>query len=194
MTSTVEMRLGLPVMRLDTADALCRWFEAEPRTSPGMWLVLTKKGAGLIGLSKAEAVDAALCHGWIDGQQHPYDAALWLTRFTPRRRSSRWSQVNRHRAQELVATGRMTLAGLAEIQAAQADGRWDAAYAPASTAQPSPELQAALDASPQAATAFAALGRAERYAILHQISNLKTPQGRTRRILQLVGMLEQAHG
>lgn len=189
MTTQVEMRLGLPIVGLDGADAWSRMLAAEPRTSRGVWLKLARKGAGVVGLSKADAIDVALCHGWIDGQQHPYDAATWLTRFTPRRRASRWSQVNRTRARELVDAGLMRPGGLAEIRAAQADGRWDAAYAPASTALPCPELQAALDAAPRSATVFALLRRAPRYAILHRIGGLKTPQARARRIADVVRML-----
>lgn len=190
MTDT-EMRLGLPVVSFDSAEAFERWLAMEPRNSLGIWLKLAKKGAGAIGVFKAEAIDAALCHGWIDGQQQPYDAAFWLTRFTPRRRGSRWSQVNRTRAQELIAEGRMAAAGLTEIEAARSDGRWDDAYAPASTAQPSPELQAALDASPRAAAFFVTLTGANRYAILYRLQGLKTAQGRTRRIAEFVAMLER---
>jgi uncharacterized protein YdeI (YjbR/CyaY-like superfamily) len=189
MTIQHEMRLGLPIMGFDDDDAFGRWLGAAPRTSPGIWLKLVKKGASITGISKAAAIDVALCHGWIDGQQHPYDADFWLTRFTPRRPASRWSQINRTRVLELIADGRMECAGLAEIEAAQADRRWHVAYAPASTAQPSPELQAGLDASPRAAAAFAAFGRADRYAILYRITNLRTRQGRDRVVAEVMRML-----
>ena len=186
-----ESRLGLPVVGFDDAAAFDLWLAAEPRTSAGIWLRLVRKGAAPIGVSKPDAIDAALCHGWIDGQQQSYDDASWLTRFTPRRRASRWSQVNRARAEQLVREGRMRPAGLEEIERARADGRWDAAYAPASTARPCPELQAALDASPQAAARFAALGAAERYLILHRLANLRTASARTRRVAACVAALER---
>lgn len=184
-----ELRLGLPIFGFDTIEAFELWLGEQPRTTHGIWVKLAKKGAP--GLARADAVDAALCYGWIDGQAHPYDAKYWLTRFTPRRPESRWSQVNRTRVRKLIEQDRVKPAGLAEIKAARADGRWDAAYAPSSTAQPSPELQAALDASPQAAAAFAALKRADRYAVLHRIANLKTDSGRIRLITEVVVMLER---
>ena len=186
-----ETRLGLPVLRFADAAAFDAWLAAEPRTSPGIWLQIAKKGADIASVTKPEAIDAALCRGWIDGQQHPYDDRSWLTRFTPRRPAGRWSQVNRARALELIAAGRMQPAGSAEIAAARTDGRWDAAYAPARTAEPSPEFKAALDAAPRAAAAFAALSRARRYAILHQIANLKTAAGRARRIAATIEMLQR---
>ncbi len=139
--------------------------------------------------TKAGAIDVALCHGWIDGQQHPFDEISWLTRFTPRRPASRWSQVNRARALELNAAGRMQPAGLAEIEAAMREGRWNAAYAPAGTAEPCPKFRAALDAAPRAAAAFDALNRAERYAMLHRIANLRTARGRAARVAGCVAAL-----
>lgn len=187
-----ETRLGLPIRAFDDPDAFERWLAAEPRTSSGIWLKLRKKGAAVDGVLKPDAIDAALCHGWIDGQQHPYDDDFWLTRFTPRRPASRWSQVNRTRAGELIAERRMRPAGLVEIETAQADGRWDAAYAPASTAAPCAEFQAALDAAPAASAAFAALKRSDRYSILYRIDNLKTAKGRARKIAEAIAMLTRA--
>ena len=184
----MEMRAGLPVIGFDDAAAFGAWLAAEPRTSRGLWLKLAKKGTAVTGLSKAEAIDAALCHGWIDGQLDKYDAESWLVRFTPRKRASKWSKVNRTRAAELIEQGRMQPAGLAEIEAAKADGRWDAAYAPASTAQVPPDLQAALDASPRAAAFFATLKGANRYAILYRIQEAKRADTRARRIEKFVAM------
>jgi uncharacterized protein YdeI (YjbR/CyaY-like superfamily) len=192
-----EMRSGLPVIGFEEPDAFDAWLATEARTSKGLWLKLAKKSAEVASLSKAEAIDAALCHGWIDGQLDKYDEAYWLVRFTPRKRASKWSEVNRTRAVELIAQGRMHPAGLAEIEAAKADGRWDAAYAPASTAQVPPDLQAALDVSPEAAAFFATLKGANRYAILYRISTAKRPETRARRIADFVAMLqrgETVHG
>jgi uncharacterized protein YdeI (YjbR/CyaY-like superfamily) len=186
-----EMRAGLPVMTFADAAAFEAWLAAQPRTSKGLWLRLAKKGAGFASLSKAEAIDAALLHGWIDGQLDKYDETSWLVRFTPRKPTSKWSQVNRRRALELIAAGRMRPAGLAEVEAAKADGRWEAAYAPASTAQPPPELQAALAASPRAAAFFATLTGANRYAVIYRAGAAGKPETRAARIAKLVAMLER---
>ena len=187
----MEMRSGLPIIGFEDAAAFDAWLAAEPRTSKGLWLKLAKKGAGVASLSKAEAIDAALCHGWIDGQLDKYDEANWLVRFTPRKRASKWSEVNRTRALELIAQGRMRPAGLAEVEAAKADGRWDAAYAPARTAQVPPDLQAALDASPQAAAFFATLKGANRYAIVYRVGTAKKPETRAKPIADFIAMLER---
>jgi uncharacterized protein YdeI (YjbR/CyaY-like superfamily) len=192
-----EMRSGLPIIGFEEPAAFDAWLASEPRDSKGLWLKLAKKGAEVASLSKADAIDAALCHGWIDGQLDKYDEAYWLVRFTPRKRASKWSEVNRRRALELIAQGRMHPGGLAEIEAAKADGRWDAAYAPASTAQVPPDLQAALDASPEAASFFATLKGANRYAILYRIATAKREETRARRIADFVAMLqrgETVHG
>jgi uncharacterized protein YdeI (YjbR/CyaY-like superfamily) len=186
-----EMRAGLPVMVFPDGAAFDVWLAEQPRTSKGLWLRLAKKGSGLASLSKAEAVDVALCHGWIDGQLDKYDDVSWLVRFTPRKRASKWSEANRTRALELIQAGRMRPAGLAEVEAAKTDGRWDAAYAPASRAQPPPDLQAALDAAPQAATFFATLTGANRYAVIYRVSTAKKPETRARRIAEFVAMLER---
>lgn len=187
-----ETRAGLPVMSFPDFAAFDAWLAGQPRTSAGLWLRLAKKAAGFASLSKADAVDAALCHGWIDGQLDSYDDASWLVRFTPRKKTSKWSQVNRTRALELIEARRMRPAGLAEINAAKADGRWEAAYDPASTAQPPPDLQAALDASPQAAAFFATLTGANRYAVIYRVGTAKKPETRARRIAEFVAMLERA--
>jgi uncharacterized protein YdeI (YjbR/CyaY-like superfamily) len=193
----MEMRSGLPIIGFQEAAVFDAWLAAEPRTSNGIWLKLAKKGAKVASLSKAEAIDAALCHGWIDGQLDKYDEAYWLIRFTPRKRSSKWSEINRTRAAELIAQGRMHPSGLAEVDAAKADGRWEAAYAPASTAQVPPDLQAALDASPRAAAFFATLKGANRYAVLYRVGTAKKPETRAKRIAEFVAMLqrgETVHG
>jgi uncharacterized protein YdeI (YjbR/CyaY-like superfamily) len=186
-----EMRAGLPIIGFEDAAAFDAWLAREPRDSKGIWLKLAKKGAGVASISKAEAIDAALCHGWIDGQLDKYDEAHWLIRFTPRKRASKWSELNRRRALELIAQSRMRPAGLAEIEAAKADGRWEAAYAPASKAQVPPDLQVALDASPAAARFFATLKGANRYAILYRIGTAKKAETRARRIAEFVAMLER---
>jgi len=185
-----ETQAGLPVMSFPDLVSFDAWLNEQPRTSDGLWLRLAKKGADFMSLSKAEAIDAALCNGWIDGQLDKYDNVSWLVRFTPRKKASKWSEVNRTRALELMEARRMRPAGLAEVNAAKADGRWEAAYAPASTAQPPPDLQAALDASPKATAFFATLTGANRYAVIYRVSTAKTLETRQKKIAQFVAMLE----
>lgn len=186
-----EERAGLPIIAFNDLAALERWLEAQPANSPGLWIKLAKAGSGIASVTKTEAIDAALCHGWIDGQLDKYDDAFWLIRFTPRRVRSKWSQVNRARAEELLAASRVHPRGLAQIEAARTDGRWDAAYAPASKAQVPPDFQAALDQSPKAAAFFATLTGANRYAILYRIETVKKPETRARKIASFIGMLER---
>jgi uncharacterized protein YdeI (YjbR/CyaY-like superfamily) len=173
------------------AEAFEAWLGQQPETAEGAWLRLAKKGANSPTLTKAEAIDVALCHGWIDGQLDTYDDDYWLVRFSPRKARSKWSEINKKRATELLAEGQMREAGLAQIVAAKADGRWDAAYAPASTATVPDDLQKALDANPEAARFFATLKGANRYAILYRVSSVKRPETRARKIADYVAMLER---
>jgi uncharacterized protein YdeI (YjbR/CyaY-like superfamily) len=173
------------------APAFDTWLGSQGASAPGLWLKLAKKGAPEPTLTKLEAIDAALCHGWIDGQLDRYDDHYWLIRFTPRKPRSRWSKLNRSRATAVLAEGRMRPAGVAQIELAKSDGRWDAAYAPASTAEAPPDLAAALDANPKAAAFFATLTGANRYAILYRIGAVKTPEARARKIARFVAMLER---
>jgi len=187
----IEERAGLPIVAFKDLAALERWLEAQPANSRGIWIKLAKAGSGMASVTKAEAIDAALCQGWIDGQLDRYDEAFWLIRFMPRKARSKWSQLNRARAEDLLAAGRVRPRGLAQIEAARADGRWDAAYAPASRAQPPPDFQAALDQSPEAAAFFATLTGANRYAILYRIEAVKKAETRVRKIASFIGMLER---
>ena len=191
MPDAPEQRAGLPILTFPALDAWTAWLAAQPRTSTGAWLKFAKKGSGEATLSKADAIDGALMHGWIDGQLDPYDDKFWLVRFTPRRPSSPWSAVNRKRVRELIEQGRVSLAGLAQVEAAKANGRWDKAYAPASTAAPPPDLQAALDAAPAAKAFFETLTGANRYAVLYRVNDAKKPQTRAERIAKFVGMLSR---
>jgi len=192
-----ETRAGLPVLAFPDQAAFDAWLAGQPAGCTGVWVKFAKKGAGIACLTKAEAIDCALCHGWIDGQLQPYDAQSWLTRFTPRRPRGKWSANNRKRAAELIAAGSMRAGGLREVAAARADGRWEAAYAPASTAAVPPDLQAALDAEPEAASFFSTLTGANRYAVLYRIGAAKKPETRARKIAEFVAMLargETIHG
>ena len=187
----METKVNLPILGFSDAAAFANWLRNQPTTTPGLWLKIAKQGSGIPSLTKAEAIDAALCHGWIDGQLDKYDTQCWLIRFTPRKARSKWSEVNRTRAIELIDAGRMVAAGLAEIEAAKADGRWDVAYAPASRATVPPDLQAALDANRKAATFFATLTGANRYAVLYRIGAAKKAETRARKIESFVAMLER---
>jgi uncharacterized protein YdeI (YjbR/CyaY-like superfamily) len=181
----------LPVLAFATATEFEQWLEREHATAPGVWLRFPRKGTGVPSLTYEEAVLVALCFGWIDGQARSHDETAWLQRYTPRRRRSIWSQINTERVARLVEEGRMRAAGLAEVERAKADGRWDAAYAPPSTAGVPPDLEAALKATPAAAEVFAGLDSRNRYAILHRLATAKKPDTRARRIATFVAMLEQ---
>ena len=186
-----EQHGGLPLLEFSNRESFEEWLDQQPAGAPGSWLKLPKKSAGIPGIAKVEAIDAALCFGWIDGQLDKYDEQYWLIRFTPRKARSKWSQVNKRRATELLAEGRMRSSGIAQIEAAKADGRWAAAYAPASSAKVPADLEVALAANPKAASFFAALKGANRYAILYRIGSVKRPEARTRRIAEYVAMLER---
>ena len=181
-------RGGLPVLDFVDAEAWESWLATQGANATGLWLKIAKAGNPVSSLTKVQAIDAALCHGWIDGQIDKYDEAWFLTRFTPRKRTSKWSENNRKRAEQLMADGRVTPAGLKEIAAAKADGRWESAYAPASTAEEPEDLQAALDAAPEARAFFDTLTGANRYAILYRVQTAKKTETRAARIAKFVGM------
>ncbi|MGU3422796.1 YdeI/OmpD-associated family protein [Methylobacterium sp. D54C] len=173
-------KAGLPVLLFPDAAAFARWLEETDQAMRGVWLLFAKKGTDASSLSRQDAIDAALCEGWIDGQSATWDDRFFLVRFTPRRPKGKWSQVNRRRALELSENGRMRDAGWAEVLAAQRDGRWDAAYPPSSTAVPPPDLQAALDGDPAAAERFAAMSKTDRYALILKLTNAKLATTRER--------------
>lgn len=184
-----ETRAGLPIRAFASATLFEQWLVGQPAGSKGVWLKLAKQGSGVVSVGKQEAIEVALCHGWIDGQLNPYDERFWLIRFTPRSAKSRWSEVNRTMATRLMAEGRVSEAGVAQIEAARRDGRWDGAYAPQSKAEIPPDLQAALDANPAAKAFFTTLKGANRYAVLYRIQDAKTSATREERIEKFVGML-----
>lgn len=188
MTGRMEIRAGLPVLEFADVLAWEEWLASRVDDDAGLWLKLAKAGNAESSLSKAQAIDGALCHGWIDGQIDKYNDAWFLTRFTPRTRSSKWSEKNRNRAEQLIADGRVSAAGLAAIDAAKADGRWDAAYAPASTATEPADLRSALDADPAARAFFDSLTGANRYAILYRVQTAKKAETRATRIVKFVAM------
>jgi uncharacterized protein YdeI (YjbR/CyaY-like superfamily) len=167
------------------------WLSQNHATSPGEWLRLAKKGSPLKSITYTEALEAALCYGWIDAQKKPESAEAWLQRFTPRRPRSIWSKRNRQIALGLIAAGRMTSAGLAEVERAKNDGRWEAAYDSPATATIPDDLAAALAKSPRAKAFFATLDSANRYAILFRIQTVKRAETRERRITQFIEMMNR---
>jgi uncharacterized protein YdeI (YjbR/CyaY-like superfamily) len=182
-----------------SVEDFAAWMEVNHATADEVWVPLPKKGTPVPSVTRGEALDVALCYGWIDGKAFSGDVpdGWWAQRFSPRRRRSPWSKINCARVGELIAAGLMRPAGLAQIEQAKADGRWAAAYAPQSTAEVTPELQAALDASPAAAAAFAGLSRSSRYQILLTIAKAKKAETRERRIADYVDRLatgEPPHG
>jgi uncharacterized protein YdeI (YjbR/CyaY-like superfamily) len=184
-----EKRSGLPVLGFADQKSFETWLAAQPADAAGVWIKFAKKAATTATLTKAEAIDAALCHGWIDGKLEKYDDQHWLVRFTPRTSRSKWSARNRDRALALIKEGSMRPGGLAQIEAAKADGRWDGAYAPASRAEVPVDLQEALDNNPKASAFFATLNSRNRYAILYRIGNVKKAETRARKIAEFVAML-----
>jgi len=178
-----------PPRRFATARAWHQWLEREHQRSDGLWLLIAKAGAERATITYPQALEVALCFGWIDGQKKGIDEHHWMQRFTPRRARSLWSKINCSKAQALIEAGRMQPAGLAEVERARADGRWDAAYDGARQAAVPPDLQAAFDAAPQAAAFFTTLDGANRYAVLWRIATAKKPETRALRIEKLTAML-----
>jgi uncharacterized protein YdeI (YjbR/CyaY-like superfamily) len=184
-----KSKTDLPIRAFAAIAEWEAWLEAQPATSKGVWLKLAKVASGIASISKQEAIDGALCHGWIDGQLDKFDASHWLVRFTPRRRKGKWSEINRERALALMALGRMRPAGVREIDEAKRDGRWAVAYAPQSRASVPEDLQGALDRTPVAKRLFDRLDSRNRYAILYRVHDAKRPETRLQRIEKFVTML-----
>lgn len=182
-----EVLAGQPVISFSTVQECEAWFAEHHADHGGIWLKIAKLGQAQT-VSYAQALDVALCHGWIDGQKRSYDGTYWLQRFTPRRARSKWSQVNRDKAEVLIETGRMRPAGQAQVDAAKADGRWAAAYAGQKSSSVPEDLAAALAADPQAEAFFRTLSGANRFAILYRVQDAKKPQTRAGRIAKFVEM------
>ncbi len=181
----------LPVMAFESTKAWDAWLATHHADSPGLWLKIAKKGSAGTSISYSEALDVALCHGWIDGQKGRHDDDYWLQRFTPRKPGSNWSKINTERAEALIASGRMMPAGLREVEQAQADGRWQRAYESQSRIAVPEDLARALAANPRARDFFATLDGTNRYAVLYRISSAKRPETRAKRIDTFVTMLSE---
>ena len=165
------------------------WLAEHGVGSDGIWLKFAKKASGIQSVSYAEAVEVALCHGWIDGQAKRLDESHYLQRFTPRRPRSRWSRINREKAEALIAEGRMRPGGLREVERARDDGRWEDAYDPPTTATVPDDFRRALDAEPAAREFFESLGATKRYSFLYRIQDAKRPETRAKRIAEYVELL-----
>jgi uncharacterized protein YdeI (YjbR/CyaY-like superfamily) len=177
-----------------TAAAFETWLRKNHARETEVWLRIYKRNSGVPSISSAEALDAVLCWGWIDGIRKSFDEESFLQRYTPRRAKSIWSQINRDHVARLTAAGRMTSHGQKQVDAAKADGRWDAAYAPMRSASRDTipdDLRAAIEASPRARKAFQTLGRQNLFALAFRTNNMKTPAGRAKKIAALVAMLER---
>jgi uncharacterized protein YdeI (YjbR/CyaY-like superfamily) len=184
-------RKGQPIIEFGDAVAWEAWLTDNHDVSSGVWLKLAKKTAPRATVTYAQALDVALCFGWIDGQLGKFDIAYYLHRFTPRSARSRWSQVNVQKASELIEAGKMRPAGRAAIEAAKGDGRWDAAYEAQSQATVPPDFQEALDANPDARALFETLTGVRRYRFLYRLTTVTKPETRARRIERYIEILNQ---
>jgi uncharacterized protein YdeI (YjbR/CyaY-like superfamily) len=177
-----------PVSPFASAAAFARWLKSNHAKSTGLWIKFAKKDSGIASVTYPEALEVALCFGWIDGQRKPFDGEWYLQRFTPRGKRSIWSKINRDKALALIEAGKMAAAGLAEIERAKADGRWEAAYEGMKAATVPPDFAKALKSRKLTKT-FEALDRGNRYAMLWRLHQAKMPETRARRLAQFVEML-----
>lgn len=189
MTTADTQGGGLPILLFANRQEWAGWLDSHHADSPGLWLRLAKKASGMTSVTYDEAVEVALCYGWIDGQKKSLDAVSWLQKFTRRTPKSIWSKVNTEKAQRLIEEGKMKPAGLRQVELAKQDGRWAAAYEPQSTSVVPADLQAALEGNAAAMNFFATLDSRNRYAILFRIQSARRPDTRARRIEQFVAML-----
>jgi uncharacterized protein YdeI (YjbR/CyaY-like superfamily) len=177
------------MMHFQDAAAWDAWLAAHHGSADGVWLKIAKKGAPVTSLRIGEALEVALCHGWIDSHRKALDEHFYLQRYSRRRAGGPWSRINVERAEALIAAGRMRPSGMAEIEAARADGRWDAAYAAQRDVTVPPDLAAALAADPRAAAGFAALGKTDRYLTILPLLKARTPAGRAARLTRTLARL-----
>ncbi|HSK87809.1 MAG TPA: YdeI/OmpD-associated family protein [Anaerolineales bacterium] len=181
----------LPVLPFESKKKWADWLARQHDKSPGVWLKLSKKDSGIPSVTRDEALDIALCYGWIDGQGKSFDDKYWLQKFTPRRPKSIWSKINTEKVERLITSGEMKPAGFRAIEAAKQDGRWEAAYASQKNITVPEDFQAVLNKNRKAKAFFATLKGASRYAILFRIHNAKKPETRAKRVQQFVEMLER---
>ena len=187
MTKPIE----LPTLPFESKNEFAEWLAKNHDKSAGAWLKLAKKDAEILSVTYKEAVNVALCYGWIDGQAKSFDDKYWLVKFTPRRPKSIWSQINTKRVEQLIASGEMKPSGLKAVEAAKQDGRWDAAYASQKNISVPADFQSALSKNEKAKAFFESLTGSKRYAFLFRIETAKKAETRIKRILQFVEMLEK---
>lgn len=187
MTKAIE----LSTLPFESKKKWADWLAREHDTSAGVWLKLAKKDSGILSVTYDEAVEVALCYGWIDGQKKGFDDKYWLQKFTPRGPKSIWSKINTEKVEKLIASGEMKPAGLKVIEAARQDGRWDAAYSSQKNMSVPEDFQSALDKNNKASAFFASLNSVNRYAVLFRIHTAKKAETRARRIQQFIEMLER---
>jgi uncharacterized protein YdeI (YjbR/CyaY-like superfamily) len=185
------MAAELPILLFATPADLEAWLDENHAACEGIWLKIAKRGAPEPSVTYAEALELALCFGWIDSQKRGHDELHFLQRFTPRRPRGKWSRINRDKAEALIGEGKLRATGLAEVEAAKADGRWEAAYEGQRGAKVPDDLQRELDANPAAREFFAGLDGANRYAIVYRLGDAKRPETRERRLRKFVAMLER---
>jgi len=190
MAATKTSPAEYPVLFFETQAAWHQWLDAHA-DSPGVWLKFAKKGSGIPSTNYTEALDVALCYGWIDGQAKSIDDTFYMQKFTPRRAKSIWSKVNIGKVERLIADDKMQPQGFAAIEAAKADGRWDRAYDSPSVAVVPDDLSKALDADPEAKAFFSTLNKTNSYAVIWHVQTAVKPETRARRIEKLVAMLHR---
>lgn len=186
MTEPIE----LPTLPFETKKKFADWLAKQHDKSSGVWVKLAKKGAGIPSVTYQEALDVALCYGWIDGQRGSFDEKYFLQKFTPRRPKSIWSKINTEKVERLIASGEMKPAGLKAVESAKRDGRWDAAYASSKNISVPADFQSALERNSKAKTFFESLTSGKRYSFLFRIETAKKAETREKRIRQFVEMLE----
>jgi uncharacterized protein YdeI (YjbR/CyaY-like superfamily) len=189
VTAEITEKDRLEIIPFATAADWKAWLESHHADSPGIWLKFARKESGIPSVGFPDALNLAVCYGWIDSQRAPFEDPFYLQKFTPRRPRSRWSKVNCDRAEALIASGQMQPAGLREVEAAKADGRWERAYPPQSQAVIPDDLQTELDRNPAAQDFFRTLNSANRYAIVYRVQSSKNPEIRAAHIRKFVEML-----
>jgi len=186
----MEYLLNLPIYTFDTVEGWRKWLEDHHKEPEGVWLKIAKKDSGVVTVSYLEALEEAICYGWIDGLKRSYDERFFLQKFTPRRPKSMWSKVNIQRVETLIESHRMQAAGLKEVEAAKQDGRWAQAYDAASTMEMPNDFKEALDNNPKARSFYDTLNKTNTYAFLFRIQTAKKPETRQARISTFIQMLE----
>jgi uncharacterized protein YdeI (YjbR/CyaY-like superfamily) len=190
MDDTLDTLSGVEIKAFENAEQFEAWLGEHPGLRGGVWLKIAKKGSGRTSVTVAEALDVALCHGWIDGQRKGLDESYYLQKYTPRRRGSLWSMVNVRKVEALTAAGRMRPSGLAEVAAAKADGRWEAAYESQKNATVPEDLAAALERKPRTKAFFEGLGRTDQYLVILGLLKARTPEVRAARLEKAIAGLE----